>query len=111
MKENINKQKNLMQEKVLIWEVSRRIMVEKQRIVGVFLKELAHQSIEEYIYCYPLYTDILENLERLQTIQIYEDGVIRLDLNSESYCLPKTSIFLDEFKAGYIKYVLEKIFS
>lgn len=46
----------------------------------------------------------------IQTIQIYEDGVIRLHLKPESYYLPKTSIFIDEFKTRYVKYVLEKLF-
>lgn len=33
MKEKINNEKNIMQEKVLIWEASRRISVEKQKIL------------------------------------------------------------------------------
>ena len=99
-----------MKEKILLWEVSRRISVEKQEIVEVFLKELAHQEIEGYHYFYPMYSDILQNVERIQTIQIYEDGAIRLHLKPESHYSPKTSIFLDEFKTGYVKYVLEKIF-
>lgn len=100
-----------MQNSLLIWKDSRRIIVEKEKIIRTFLKELAYQDIRGFYYFYYMYIEIFENIDKIETIQIYEDDIVRLHLIPESHYFPKRSIFIEEPKASNVKFVLEKFFS
>lgn len=104
-----------MNKNILIVEGKNETLVEREELIGAFLKEIAlnevvfNNSIDYMLYILPKYADVLLNVEKIQSIQIFNDGVIRLFLIPEGHHEPKKSIFIKDRDAAETLRVLEKI--
>ena len=92
----MNKEENL----ILIWYGEKQKWISKERIIGELVEENARMykaAWDDYykIFCVESlgsYFIILENLDKISTLQIYQDNVIRLHLKHEHYEQPKCII-------------------
>lgn len=88
-------------ELVLIWYGAKQVWVEKKYIIKKLLKENAklNRLVREGI-CWTLnletYNHILNEIDNINTIQIYEDDVVRLHLNHEHHEISKSIILVAE---------------
>lgn len=88
-------------ELILIWHNSKQIFVPKKRIIEKILKENAKRYVaiwNKYSNCYHMefignLNIILENIEDIGTIQIYQDGEVRLHLKCKHYEEAKSIYF------------------
>lgn len=86
---------------VLIWYKSRQMLMSKKRIIEILNKENAKKYKETWNKYYEnyrkkfseVYEVILENIDNIGTIQIYQDNIIRLHLKHGHYEKPKSIIF------------------
>lgn len=88
-------------ELVLIWYRAKQVWVEKKYIIKKLLKENAklNRLVKEGIYWtlnFQTYNNILNEIDNIDTIQIYEDDVVRLHLNHEHHERPKSIILIAE---------------
>ena len=103
-----------MNKNILIVEGNNETLVERKKLIGAFLKAIAvgvaySDSNKYMLYIFPRYADVLLNVEKIQSIQIFNDGVIRLFLIPEGHHEPKKSIFIKDRDAAETLRVLEKI--
>lgn len=104
-----------MNKNILIVEGNNETLVEREELIGAFLKEIAlkevayNNSIDYMLYIFPRYADVLLNVEKIQSIQIFNDGVIRLFLIPEGHHEPKKSIFIRDGAATETLSVLKRI--
>ena len=96
-------------ELVLIWYGEKQVWVSKKCVVEKLLKENAkiHNLIGEYIYGslnFGTYDYILNEIDNINTIQIYKDNVLRLHLKHKDYEVPKSIILnADEEETELLK--------
>ncbi len=104
-----------MNKDILIIEGNREIYVERKKLIEAFLKEIAQKSViynnsnDYLLYILPKYADVLLNVEKIQSIQIFNDGLLRLFLIPESHCKFKKSIFIEDRNAAETLSILEEI--
>lgn len=88
-------------ELVLIWYGAKQVWIEKKYVIKKLLKENAklNKLVREGI-CWTLnfqtYNHILNEIDNINTIQIYQDDVVRLHLNHEHYEIPKSIMLIAE---------------
>ncbi len=89
-------------EMVLIWYGSKQVRIPKKRVEKVLVKENTKRYAIMWNMnkeCYHkeflgIYDNILEKLDKVNTIQIYQDDAIRLHLDHERYEDPKSDILI-----------------
>ena len=100
-------------ELVLIWYGSKQVWVQKRYVVEKLLKENAkiHNLIGVCIYGalnLGTYDYILNEIDNINTIQIYKDDVVRLHLNHGHYEEPKSIILIaDEDETQVLKGIVK----
>lgn len=88
-------------ETVLIWYKSKQMWIPKERIIEKLNKENAKKYEDTWDKANQRYNKellgvcdkILENIDNIGTLQIYEDNIIRLHLKHGHYDKPKIIIF------------------
>ena len=101
-------------ELVLIWYGEKQVWVSKKYVIEKLLKENAkiYNPIGERIYGIlnlGTYDYILNEIDNINTIQIYKDDVVRLHLNHGHYETPKSIILIaEEEETEVLKILLNK---
>ena len=97
-----------MDKKILIWMGQKQKTIYNEELIYILLKELAIQNrynVGEYFA--KKFSCIFENIDKIATIQIYQDGVIRIIFLHEYRKIGK-SIFIEKNDAEELKTVLEE---
>lgn len=100
--------RNHMDKKILIWMGQKQKTIYNEELIYILLKELAIQNrynVGEYFA--KKFSCIFENIDKIATIQIYQDGVIRIIFLHEYRKIGK-SIFIEKNDAEELKTVLEE---
>ncbi len=98
-----------MDRKILIWIGRKQRRMYSKELIKILLKELAIKSAYAYGYYAKKFSCVFENIDEIETIQVYQDGVIRI-IFLYVYGKKRKSIFIEKYDAEELRAALEKIF-
>lgn len=85
-----------MNEKILLWKGSIRKNIDRKKLEMLLLRELAKQDFYKSFWEYwGNFNCIFENIDKIKTIQIYQDEVIRIVLAAKECTQSQKSIFIE----------------
>lgn len=98
-----------MDRKILIWIGQKQRKMYSKELIKILLKEFAIKATYAYDYYAKKFSCIFGNIDKIETIQVYQDGVIRI-MFLQVYVETRKSIFIEKDDAEELKTALEKIF-